>query len=126
MRAMLNQLDPITVLTKFNKIAAAGKEVVATDIPPSEIATMMDLAIKAKSLPVSSIAMVPPLINPNSPNYDTVHGRVQETITASEAIDRPTAEPTPAAMPDATPKPKPAASPSRSAQTDDLSKVCAA
>jgi polyisoprenyl-teichoic acid--peptidoglycan teichoic acid transferase len=126
MRAMLNQLDPITVLTKFNKIAAAGKEVVATDIPPSEIATMMDLAIKAKSLPVSSIAMVPPLINPNSPNYDTVHGRVQETITASEAIDRPTAEPTPAAMPDATPKPKRAASPSRSAQTDDLSKVCAA
>ena len=28
MNAMLNQLDPMTVLTKFNKIAAAGKEIV--------------------------------------------------------------------------------------------------
>ena len=87
---------------------------------------MMDLALKAKALPVSSAAMVPPLINPNSPDFDVVHSTVQKTISASEAIDRPTAEPTPAAMPDATPKPKPAASPSRSAQTDDLSKVCAA
>jgi polyisoprenyl-teichoic acid--peptidoglycan teichoic acid transferase len=121
MRAMLNQLDPITVLTKFNKIATASKEVVATDIPPSEIATMMDLALKAKGLPVSSAAMVPPLINPGSPDYNVVQSTVQKTIAASEAIDNPTAEPTPAGTPEATPKPKPTASPSRSAQTDDLS-----
>ena len=126
MRAMLNQLDPIIVLIKFNKIAAASKEVVATDIPPSEIATMMDLALKAKTLPVSSAAMVPPLINPNSPNYDLIHSTVQKTIADSEATDDRTAEPTPAAIPDATPTPKPKATPSRSAQTDDLTKVCAA
>jgi LCP family protein required for cell wall assembly len=126
MRAMLNQLDPITVLTKFNKIATASKEVVATDIPPSEIATMMDLALKAKGLPVSSTAMVPPLIKPGSPDYNVVQSTVQKTIAASEAIDNPTAEPTPAGTPEATPKPKPTASPSRSAQTDDLSKACAA
>jgi polyisoprenyl-teichoic acid--peptidoglycan teichoic acid transferase len=126
MRAMLDQLDPITVLTKFNKIAAASKEVVATDIPPSEIATMMDLALKSRTLPVSSAAMVPPLINPNSPNYDLIHSTVQKTIADSEAVDDRTAEPTPAAIPDATPTPKPKATPSRSAQTDDLTKVCAA
>jgi polyisoprenyl-teichoic acid--peptidoglycan teichoic acid transferase len=131
MRAMLNQVDPITVLTKFNKIAAAGKEVVATDIPPSEIATMMDLALKAKALPVSSAAMVPPLINPGSPDYNLISSTVQKTIATSEAVDNPTsdnptAEPTPAGTPEATPKPKPTSSPSRSAQTDDLSKVCAA
>ena len=125
MRAMLNQLDPITVLTKFNKIAAVGKEVVATDIPPSEIGTMMELALKAKALPVSSAAIVPPLINPNSPNYDLVHSTVQQKIEASEAIDNSTPEPTPVATPEGTPKPKSKPSPSRSAQTDDLSKVCA-
>jgi hypothetical protein len=86
----------------------------------------MDLALKAKGLPVSSAAMVPPLINPGSPDYNVVQGTVQKTIAASEAIDNPTAEPTPAGTPEATPKPKPTASPSRSAQTDDLSKVCAA
>jgi polyisoprenyl-teichoic acid--peptidoglycan teichoic acid transferase len=130
MRAMLNQLDAITVLTKFNKIATAGKEVVATDIPPSQIATMMDLALKAKGLPVSSAAMVPPLINPNSPDYDLIRSTVQKSIDASEASDGPTTEPTPASAPEVTPKPKPkpkpAPSPSRSAQTDDLSKVCSA
>jgi LCP family protein required for cell wall assembly len=131
MRAMLNQVDPITVLTKFNKIAAAGKEVVATDIPPSEIATMMDLALKAKALPVSSAAMVPPLINPGSPDYNLISSTVKKTIATSEAVDNPTsdnptAEPTPAGTPEATRKPKPTSSPSRSAQTDDLSKVCAA
>jgi LCP family protein required for cell wall assembly len=126
MRAMLNQLDPITVLTRFNKIAAAGKEVVATDIPPSEIGTMMDLALKAKGLPVSSAAMVPPLINTGSPDFDLIRGTVHNAIDASEAIDTRANEPTTDQTPASTPKPKPTASPSRSSQTDDLSKVCSA
>lgn len=126
MRAMLNQLDPITVLTKFNKIATAGKEVVATDIPPSEVGTMMGLALKAKGLPVSSAAMVPPLINTGSPDFDVIHGTVQKAIDTSEAIDRRGPEPTTEQTPPSTPKPRPTASPSRSSQTDDLSKVCSA
>ena len=129
MRAMLNQLDPITVLTRFNKIAEAGREVVATDIPPSEIGTMMDLALKAKSLPVSSAAMVPPLINPNAPDFAVIHSTVQKAIDDSEAIDNRTKEPAQAGTPSpsiAAAKPTPRATPSRSSQTDDLGKVCAA
>ena len=33
MSAMLNQLDPMTVLTNFNKIAAAGKRILGTEHP---------------------------------------------------------------------------------------------
>jgi polyisoprenyl-teichoic acid--peptidoglycan teichoic acid transferase len=126
MSAMLNQFDPITVLTKFNKIAAASRQVVATDIPTSEIGAMIDLALKAKRLPVSSVAMMPPLINPNSPDFTLVRHSVEKRIAASEAIDRPVAEPTPASTTSQTAKPKPTASPSRDAQTDDLGKVCSA
>jgi LCP family protein required for cell wall assembly len=126
MNAMLNQFDPITVLTKFNKIAAASREVVATDIPTSEVGTMINLALKAKGLPVSSVAMMPPLINPNSPDFTLVRGTVQKRIEASEAIDRPVTEPTPAAPPSATAKPKSTASSSQKAQADDLGKVCSA
>jgi LCP family protein required for cell wall assembly len=129
MTAMLNQLDPITVLTKFNKIAAASKQVVATDIPTSEIGPMMDLALKAKQLPVSSVAMMPPLINPSSPDFTLIRHTVEKRIEASEAIDRPAAEPEPASTTSApakpTAKPKPTASQSKDAQTDDLGKVCA-
>ncbi len=126
MNAMLNQFDPITVLTNFNKIAAASQQVVATDIPTSEIGPMMDLALKAKRLPVSSVAMMPPLIDPNSPDFTVVRHTVEKRIGASEAIDRPVAEPTPASTTSATAKPKPTASPSKDAQTDDLGKVCSA
>jgi LCP family protein required for cell wall assembly len=124
MNAMLDQFDPITVLTKFNKIAAASREVVATDIPSSEVGTMIDLALKAKGLPVSSVAIMPPLINPNSPDFARVRHAVKKRINFSEAIDRPVAEPTPASTPRATKKPKPTGSSSKDAQTDDLGKVC--
>jgi LCP family protein required for cell wall assembly len=133
MNAMLNRFDPITVLTKFNKIAAASREVVATDIPTSEIGPMMDLALKARQLPVSSVAMMPPLIDPSSPDFTLIRRTVEKRIATSEAIDRPTAKPTPAATPSATAKSKPKASSSKNAQTssknaqtDDLGKVCAA
>jgi polyisoprenyl-teichoic acid--peptidoglycan teichoic acid transferase len=126
MRAMLNQFDPITVLTRFNKVAAASREVVATDIPTSEVGTMIDLALKAKALPVSSVAMMPPLIDPSSPDFDRARSTIQNKIDSSEAIDAGMAEPTPAGTPRATPKPKLTASPSRDAQTDDLGKVCSA
>jgi hypothetical protein len=125
-RAMLNQFDPITVLTRFNKVAAASREVVATDIPTSEVGTMIDLALKAKALPVSSVAMMPPLIDPSSPDFDRARSTIQNKIDSSEAIEAGMAEPTPAGTPRATPKPKPPASPSRDAQTDDLGKVCSA
>jgi cell division septation protein DedD len=68
--------------------------------------------------------MMPPLIDPNSPDFTVVRGTVQKRIEASEAIDRPVAEPTPAEIPSATTKPKPTASSSQKAQTDDLGKVC--
>ncbi|MGH3341123.1 MAG: LCP family protein, partial [Propionibacteriaceae bacterium] len=124
MRAMLNQFEPITVLTKFNKIAAASREVVATDIPTSEVGTMIDLALKAKALPVSSVAMMPPLIDPSSPDFDKVRRTVKNKIEASEAIDAQVAERTTAGAPSGTAKPTSSASPSRDAQTDDLGKVC--
>jgi polyisoprenyl-teichoic acid--peptidoglycan teichoic acid transferase len=124
MRAMLNQFNPITVLTKFNKIAAASREVVATDIPTSEIGTMIELALKAKNLPVSSVAMMPPLIDPSSPDFDKMHRSVQKKIETSESLDGRAAQPSPGSIASATPKPRPTASPSRDAHTDDLGEVC--
>ena len=87
---------------------------------------MIDLALKAKTLPVSSVAIMPPLIDPSSPDFDRARSTVQKKIEASEAIDAAAAEPRAAVTPNATRKPKPTASPSRDAQTDDLGKVCSA
>jgi LCP family protein required for cell wall assembly len=81
MNAMLKQLDPVTVLTKFNRIAKAGKRVMETDVPPSEINRLIDLAQKAKTKPIASVAFVPPLVYPGSPDFALMH----RTATAATA-----------------------------------------
>lgn len=133
MNAMLNQFDPATVLTNFNKIAAAGKEVVATSMPASEINTMMELALKAKKLPTSSLAVVPPLIQPGAPDFDVLRRAVQDKIAAADAADAKAAgeasaaPSTPAAPSTAsTSKPKAKKSANARANTEDLAAVCSA
>lgn len=89
MRAMLNQLDPVTVMTQFNKIAAAGREVVATDVPTSDANTLVDLALAARSKPITSVSFTPPAIYPGSPDFAKVKSMVQAKIDAAEAADQP-------------------------------------
>ena len=139
MSAMLQQLDPVTVLTNFNKIAAAGKEIVATDIPTNRVDTMLDLAMKAKAKPISTIAFVPPTVYPGDPNFDKIHRMVADEISASEAKDNPSAAPaTPAAgsaapsgsasgSTSATPKPSSQSTKKTTASNaSDVGAVCAA
>jgi LCP family protein required for cell wall assembly len=88
MSAMLNQLSPQTVLTKFQGIASASKQVVKTDIPAGELGTFTDLALDAKKLPVSSFSAVPPLIHTGNPDFALIRTKVAEAIAKSEALDK--------------------------------------
>ena len=109
MNAMLNQLDPVTVLTKFNGIASASKEIVATDVPSSQVSTMLDLAQKAKTKPVGSLAIVPPLLkSPANPDFGKIRAAISEQIAKSEAMDepKPSATAAPAGNASASSKPK--------------------
>ncbi|MEU8225969.1 LCP family protein [Kribbella sp. NPDC048915] len=88
MSAMLNQLSPQTVLTKFQGIAAASKQVVKTNIPAGELGTFTDLALDAKKLPVSSFSAVPPLIHTGNPDFALIRTKVAEAIAKSESLDK--------------------------------------
>jgi polyisoprenyl-teichoic acid--peptidoglycan teichoic acid transferase len=100
MSAMLHQMDPMTVAAKFGQIAAATGQVLATDVPSSEVGTLGDLAVKARSLEIRNVIFSPPLIAPGSPNFAVIRQTVAEQIAASEALDaaaksaKPSAEPT--------------------------------
>jgi polyisoprenyl-teichoic acid--peptidoglycan teichoic acid transferase len=93
MSAMLKQLDPMTVLTKFQALAAAGKQVVATNVPSDQLGVLVDLATKGKALPLASISFTPPLITPKSPDFAKVRTLVSEAIATSEAKDKTAANP---------------------------------
>jgi LCP family protein required for cell wall assembly len=84
MNAMLHQVSPETVLTKFEKIAKASQQMISTDIPASEVDTFMGLALKAKSQPVATLSLVPPLIDTAHPRIGLIQRRVKAVIQASE------------------------------------------
>ncbi|HEY5787327.1 MAG TPA: LCP family protein [Microlunatus sp.] len=144
MTAMLKQLDPVTVLTNFNQIASAGKEIVETDIPPRKIDTLMELALMAKEKPISSVAFIPPVIYPGSPDFGKMHTMVASKIAKAEAKDNPSPAPTATEQPTTVPAGNPGASSSPSPssskkskksttatlkpgqQTEDLGSVCSA
>ena len=122
--AMVKQLNPTTVLTKFNDLAAASEEVIASNIPSDQLGTALDLALKGRSLPMASVNFSPPLIKPVKPDFPKIREIVADEIADSEAKDRPkdetTAQPTP--DPSGSPSAKPKKKPKNS--TDDLEVVC--
>ena len=111
MDAMVHQLDPATVLTKFQDIAAASKRVVSTDVPAGQLATFLDLAARAKSQRISSVQFVPPLINPARPDFGVIHGKVDAAIDASRKQASEPAVPAASRRPTAPPSSGPSSGP---------------
>jgi LCP family protein required for cell wall assembly len=84
MTAMLQQVNPQTMLTKFRDIATASAQVVSTDIPEADLGTFVDLGLKAKREKVTSVQFVPPLITPSHPDFAKVRRLVASAISSSE------------------------------------------
>ena len=105
---------------------------VATDIPTSDINTMLDLAVKAKQVPVSSVAIVPPLIQPGDPDFAVVRTRgAGEDRQIARPRTRKRRQPEPDAQCRASASTKAKKKSPRPidrgrAQTNNLAKVCAA
>jgi LCP family protein required for cell wall assembly len=84
MNAMLHQLSPQKVLTNFEKIAHASSAMISTDIPASEVDRFMELALKAKGQPVSTLSLVPPLVNTADPDISLIQHKVKQAIATSQ------------------------------------------
>ena len=78
--AVLSQFEPANVLTKFEGIAAAGVQVVSTDVPQVMVGEFVEMATKARSLPVQSLELVPGVVDTLEPDYDQIHSLVDSTI----------------------------------------------
>jgi anionic cell wall polymer biosynthesis LytR-Cps2A-Psr (LCP) family protein len=80
--AVLKQMDPANVLTRFQAIAGAGQKLVKTDIPSGMLATYVDLAIQAKTQGITSVELVPPTVNVIHPNWDEIHAMIKKAFAA--------------------------------------------
>ncbi|CAD5993102.1 LCP family protein [Agreia sp. COWG] len=83
--AILTQFTPANVLSKFQGIANAGADVVKTNVPQSTLAYFLDLALKTKSLPIDNVELVPPQVDPENPDWDTVRQTVAAAMVLSSA-----------------------------------------
>lgn len=84
MNAMLHQLSPQKVLMKFDRIASASRSLLTTDIPASEVDRFMQLALKARSTPVSTVSFVPPMIHTSHPDIAKIQKAVKRAIAKAE------------------------------------------
>lgn len=137
--AMAQQIDPITVATRFGELASSTAGVLQTDFPQSELGKFAELALKTRSQKISSVSFVPPLMKPWNYEPSFVHDTVAETIAASEALEETEATtasvattpvaPEPATTADTPTESDPGAGLERPgedehAQTDDAAQVC--
>jgi hypothetical protein len=141
---MVGQLDPQTVLLRFQKIASASSGLIRTDLPQSELGRFADLAMKARSQKIHSVNFVPPLMKPWDYDPSVITSTVSRTIAASEKTAKKHAGTVKAKAAPATPKASttgrattaPKAQPGTAVQDpakaagnaaeDDLSSVCSA
>ena len=99
MSAMLQQVSPQNAIANFEEIAKASSEMISTNLPASELDTFLALALKARSQKISTLSLVPPMINTADPDIDLVRSKVADAIDRAEgeAPSTPTAKKRPKA-----------------------------
>lgn len=88
--AILAQFTPQVVLTRFQDVAAAGQDLIQTDLPQSLLPFLADLALKAKEQPITTIELTPEGgIDEFEPDFAYIQQLMQQTLHP------PTPTPTP-------------------------------
>jgi LCP family protein required for cell wall assembly len=87
--AMARELNPRTVLRNFTELAEASTGMVTTDIPQQQLPQLVDVAWKAKGLPITSLQLTPPLIVPADPDFGVINDEVDAALAdARKAAQR--------------------------------------
>lgn len=88
--AVLAQFNAANVLTKFQEIAAAGSQVVKTDVPQSMLGYFVNLAGKTRELPIIDVPLTPDSgFDPEDPDYEYARQLVQQAL--APATEEPAA-----------------------------------
>lgn len=96
-KAITDQANPTTLLTRFEAIAGASSDMVLTDIPQHMLESLTDLALKTQKQKMLRLAftMGKNGYSYENPDFEAMRSYVQETIDMQETIDEPTAAPQP-------------------------------
>jgi polyisoprenyl-teichoic acid--peptidoglycan teichoic acid transferase len=79
-KAIIDAADPVTLLKKYQQLAATTKDIVSTDIPRSVLDDFVDLGFTVKDADVRSVVFDATLINPAYPDYDQMRQIVKDAL----------------------------------------------
>jgi LCP family protein required for cell wall assembly len=96
--AIIQQANPANVLTRYEDIAKAGKEIVRTDMPQEVLPLIVDLSLRVKNGNVRSIVFKDGEngFSTVRPAWSQVRRRVQVAIGETKEVEPGTATPKPA------------------------------
>lgn len=122
--ALLNQVNPVSMLRRYPELAAVLKKNVAVDIPQGDLSAW---AVLVERIQEGGSIKSLPLTNKNTdvtdPDYDKIHAMVRE------AVDPPrktaTTKPSPTSTPSPSPSTSEPSSTSTTEPTDELSDITA-
>jgi polyisoprenyl-teichoic acid--peptidoglycan teichoic acid transferase len=117
--SLIDQSNPLTVLTRYQGLARAAQKNISTDIPQRVLPALVELGNRVKNARVRSLPLVPPLIATGNPNYSLIRQKVQEALTAPVS-PKPRVTPGPSSKPSA----RVSASPRPTSVTENLDQVC--
>ena len=96
-RCMINAIvaaaDPITLLSRYQQIAATTQDIVTTDIPQSVVSDFADLAMKVKNAGIHSVVFDDSVIRPAYPDYDKIRKVVRDALSGPPAAPAPAQTP---------------------------------
>lgn len=78
--SIIDAADPVTVLKRYQQLAAAAKDLVRTDIPQDLLAAFVDLSMTIKKGAVSSLVFDNHVISPGDPDYDLIRAKVAAAL----------------------------------------------
>jgi LCP family protein required for cell wall assembly len=80
--AMIRQLTPAVLVSRFGRIAQAGAAAVHTDMPQVMLGEFAGLALKSRGQRSATVQFVPPRVpDPTDPDYDAIHRAVQKALS---------------------------------------------
>jgi len=118
--AIVDSANPSTLVTKYQQIAAAGKQLLRTDIPQELLPAFIDLGLKVKDATVSNVNLDKSKNFPTgkNPDYAAMRKLVQQAINPATT---PASTPITPTTPTSTTKPVDNPTP----PTENLANACA-
>lgn len=83
--AILKQVSPAVIFTRFQEVAAAGKTLITTDIPKDMLPKYLELATKAQKRGLKVLDLVPEKgYHPGNPDYPAIRTAVAKIVAQNK------------------------------------------